>query len=112
MLPKGRRIQRLYFKDLLKSNKRFNSTHFLLYVALKKDKGPSLFSFSISKKNCKNAVLRNKYRRRGYSVISKNLKYIKPGFMCFFVFKKGFTDLDYIGLEKEIINLLTSAGVL
>lgn len=112
MLPKGRRIQRVYFKNLLKSNKRFNSTYFLLYTALKKDKTPSLFSFSVSKKNCKSAVLRNKYRRRGYSVISKNIEKIKPGFMCFFVFKKGFTNLNYNGLENEILNLLTSSGVL
>ncbi len=112
MLPKNRRIQRVYFKTLLNSNKKFNSEHLTLFLHNKKDQSPTLFSFSISKKNCKSAVVRNKFRRRAYSVVSKNIKKIKPGFMCFFVFKKGFDKLSYFNLETQIINLLRDSIVL
>jgi len=112
MLPKNRRIQRVYFKTLLNSNKKFNSEHLTLFLHNKKDGSPTVFSFSISKKNCKSAVLRNKFRRRSYSVISKNIKNIKPNFMCFFVFKKGFNKLSYFDLEKQILNLLQDSLVL
>lgn len=43
--------------------------------------GNSRFSFSISKKISKTAILRNKIRRQGYKVISNNLKRIKDNFL-------------------------------
>lgn len=77
-----------------------------------KDAQPSRFSFSVSKKVFKRAVDRNKYRRRGYGVISRNIKSIKPGFFYFFSFKKIDKKILFSDLEKEIINLLDKAGVL
>lgn len=115
MLPKKRRIERKEFSPILTTGKRYNSPHLLLYVAKIGDNNKNKetkFSFSVSKKVCKNAVDRNKYRRQGYSVISKNIKQIKPGYLCSFSFKKGRGSIDFSTLEKEIVQLLSDALVL
>ena len=65
MLPKSRRIPRESFKPLLLSRKYLNSEHFSLRVA------PSTkprVAVSVSKKVSKKAVVRNRVRRRVYSV--------------------------------------------
>ncbi len=115
MLPKNRRISRKEFPYILTKGKRYNSPNFLLYVA--RDEGlnketPSRFSFSVSKKVCKNAADRNRQRRRGYSVVSHLIKNTKPGFLCFFSFKKGSGGSSFINLEKEVPELLSLSSVL
>ena len=72
----------------------------------------SRFSFSVSKKVASKAVDRNKYRRRGYSVIRNNINKIKSGFFSAFSFKKGEGPIKFSELEKEILGLLSSAGML
>lgn len=72
----------------------------------------SKFSFSVSKKVSKKAVDRNKYRRRGYSIVSQYLSIIKPGFICFFSFKKSNKPPKFLDLEKEVKSLLSESGVL
>ncbi len=111
MLPKHRRIPRELLVNALSQGKRYNSSNLLLYV-LENSAGLSRFSFSVSKKVCKNAVDRNKFRRRGYSVVGKYLKKVKPGFLCIFSFKKGSGKIRFEQMEKEITDLLHSAGVL
>ncbi len=114
MLPKTRRIERKYFKQILTQGKRYNSQSFSLYLS-KNDEGstetPSKVAFSVSKKVVKTAVGRNKLRRRGYSAISKNIKSIKPGFLLFFVYKKDY-EKDYVKIESEIQTLLSPALVI
>jgi ribonuclease P protein component len=73
---------------------------------------PSRFSFSVSKKVCRNATDRNKFRRRGYAVTQKYVKNIKPGFLCVFSFKKGSAKMTFVEMEKEIVNLLSDASVI
>ena len=63
---------------------------------------PSRFAFSVSKKVCKKAVDRNRLRRQGYSVVSKYLKQINPGYFYIFTFKKGSYPIPFSELEKEI----------
>ena len=111
MLSQDRRIQRNFFSKILKEGKRYNSKHFLLYL-LKYNKKSSRFSFSVSKKVTKLAVDRNKYRRRGYSLVSKYLPNIKPGSLFFFLFKKGDKKLTFNEMEKEIIYLLRETSML
>jgi len=112
MLPKNRRIERKYFTSLLSHSKKYHSPHFLLFLASQDSKeSQSKFSFSVSKKVAKRAIKRNLCRRRGYAVILKHLKEIKPGFFLFFSFKK-FPDTDFKNLETEILNLLRSTSVL
>ncbi len=115
MLPQNRRIPKKYFPYILKNNKRHNSIHLLLYISpidpsLKNKQ--SRFSFSVSKKVCSLAVDRNKYRRRGYSIVSKYTKQVKDGYFCFFSFKKSTTPITFSVLEKEAKELLSLSGVL
>ena len=105
MLSKERRIKRKDFGDVLKGV-RYNSPHFLVYVNRSESKKPTIFSFSVSKKVASKAVLRNKMRRQGYGVISSFLNDIKPGFTCFFSYKKEKYPIPYSELEKEIIGIL------
>jgi ribonuclease P protein component len=114
MLPKKRRIERKEFPGILSSGRRFHSPNFLLYILKTdgEDSSPSRFSFSVSKKVQKNATTRNTYRRRGYSVIKNHLEFIKPGYICFFSFKKSADKPTFAILDKEIIHLLREVGVL
>ncbi len=112
MLPKKRRISRSDFTHILANGRRFNSPHLLLYVVKNTESRPIIetkLSFSASKKVCSNAVGRNKLRRRGYSVIGRNISKIQPGFMCFFVFKKDSLSVGFKILENEILGLLSDA---
>ncbi|MBA3733099.1 ribonuclease P protein component [Patescibacteria group bacterium] len=112
MLPKKRRISRKEFPHILSTGKRFNSQSLLLYLALDKTNILSRFSFSLSKKTCALATERNKYRRQGYSLITENLKRIKPGFLLFFSFKKGSLPISYDKLRAEVEELLSNSGVI
>ncbi|OHA94050.1 MAG: ribonuclease P protein component [Candidatus Zambryskibacteria bacterium RIFCSPLOWO2_02_FULL_39_26] len=112
MLSKERRIRKNQFPEILKHSKRYNSTNFLLYV-MKGLNLDSKFSFSVSKKICKKASGRNKLRRRGYSAITRHIKKIKPGYLCFFSIKNGnLGEKSFTYFEKEIVELLSVSGML
>lgn len=106
MLAKNRRIRKEFFSGSFRDSRRFNSPHLTLTVTPNRN-APSRFAFSISKKICKNAVDRNRYRRQGYSVIQKNLTNIPAGYLFFFSFKKGEYPVLFPDLEKEIKGLLS-----
>lgn len=115
MLPKEIRLVRGEIPLVLKEGQRFNTQSLILYHLRNKEnlaKNKSKFSFSVSKKIAPNATDRNLFRRRGYSVISKNLNKIKGGNSLFFVFKKGSKSTKYQELEDEVLRLLSLAGVL
>ncbi|MFZ2522876.1 MAG: ribonuclease P protein component [Minisyncoccia bacterium] len=115
MLPKKRRIGRSLFAYITRVGKRYNSPHFLMYTApMKAEEKPqdSRFSFSLSKKNCKSAVLRNKLRRRGYSVIKDIIINIESGHYFFFNSKKGVEKVGFLELKGEIVKLLSNYTVL
>lgn len=107
MLKKTRRIRRSEFSYILSNSKRINTPHLLLCVAQGLNSIESKFSFSVSKKVSKSAVVRNKLRRRGYSIIGKNIDKISNGYFFFFNFKKGSDRLNFEGIENEIGVLLS-----
>jgi ribonuclease P protein component len=115
MLPKDRRIERSIFSHILAKSVRYHSNSFVLYVSKINNDinklSKSKFSFSVSKKILKSSVDRNKQRRRGYSIIQRNINTIKLGNYYFFVFKKGFYK-DYSDLEKDVVGLLLSSGMI
>lgn len=75
------------FSLFLNKAKTFRNSLFLLRIA--RQTGPdSLFSFSVSKKVSKSAVVRNKMRRSGYRSIEKFMSKIGSGNLLNFVFKK------------------------
>ena len=53
----------------------------------------------------------NEKRRIGYSIINGSLKDIKPGYFCFFVYKKGFFE-EFESIKKDIIELLYLSSVI
>ncbi len=114
MLPKKRRIQRSQFSSILSAGKRYTTPHLLAYVALQSEKmsAESQFSFSVSKKVCKLAVDRNRFRRRGYSTINTYLSRINPGFLIFFSFKKGSEGISFDTLYAEVSDILSRVGIL
>ena len=112
MLSKKQRIGRKEFMEIISRGRRYNSTHLTLYLLKEANAGNSVFSFSASKKVSKKATSRNTLRRRGYSVINKILKKIKPGYKCFFLFKNNSSNPNFSILEIEILELLKSGGVL
>lgn len=115
MLPKKNRIPRSLFPKALNMSKRYVSTNLILNFVENTDsktKEIKKFAFLVSKKVSKSAVLRNKYRRWGYSIVSKNIKKIKEGPLFVFVYKKNNQKLTYNTIEKEVVELLSSSGVL
>lgn len=110
MLAKNRRISRKEFPYILSKGKKYDSNHLFLYMTPIHSNGAnksSKFSFSISKKVRPSAVERNKYRRRGYSIVSNHIEEVKPGYFYFFSFKKGSVPMKFSVLEKEITELLS-----
>ncbi len=115
MLPKERRIKRKEFSFILNQGKRFHSQNLTLFLAKNSTNSPeniTKIAFSVSKKVYPKAVDRNKCRRRGYSVIKNNTGRLKDGFYLLFSFKKTGSGLKYENIEKEILELLSTSGVL
>lgn len=113
MLPYSQRVRKEYFEEIFKKGSFFGGK-FLNLNILKKSKNSlkySCFAFSVSQKVSKSAVLRNKLRRRGYSIIQKKIENIKPGYLCVFVLKKGVLDLNFDQLSGELEKLLNKADL-
>lgn len=66
MLSKNKRIPRKLFKPLLESKKYLNSQNFSLRMVSANEVRVAV---SVSKKVSKKAVVRNKIRRRAYSIV-------------------------------------------
>ncbi len=80
----------------------------------KTQKGLSKFSFVVSKKVSKSAVVRNLLRRRGYSALQSALdreKISTGGFLGAFFFKKGADKLDFKSIQSEVVFLLKKGGI-
>ncbi len=109
MFPKEKRLNTALFKEVMTSGKAFHSSFFTLKV-LKKD-SKSLFSVSVSKKVAKSAVLRNKIRRRIYSVIRSIENKIKDGFYIILIAKEP-TKTDFEIIKEEVNNIFVKSGLL
>lgn len=109
MLPKERRIPKSYFNHLIKDGQRKNSQHLLLYISKNGQDKPykTKISFSVSKKVTNSAVVRNKLRRRGYSVVERYISNLKPNLLLFFSYKKGSEKLSFENIREEVGFLLS-----
>ncbi|PCI20468.1 ribonuclease P protein component [Candidatus Wolfebacteria bacterium] len=113
MRSKQNKISRQHFDELLRSGRSLHSPHVkLVYILNASDVTHNKYSFIISKKVAKKAVQRNKLKRRGYYIISKNKAYIKAQSVLFLFFKKGALDITFKELEDEITDLLRKAKLL
>ncbi len=111
MLPRNKRIPKKDFKYILTKGKRISTSHLLLYIVKGYKEEGSRFSFSVSKKVAKSAVLRNKLRRQGYSSLEDCLLKVKKGYFFFFSIKSR-DGLDYKVMKKEVLELLSNSLML
>ena len=106
MLDKARKITRNQFKLLNKPFKTIRGGFLLARIFKIKEEKESKFSFSISKKVEKSAVLRNKIRRISYLAIQKSLKNIKRGLAIHFILNVKPKDLKD-DINNDISNLIS-----
>lgn len=107
-------------RDVFIRGSTVSSPHFLVKTAAMTSTptpalAPTLFAASISKKVASTAVLRNRTRRRVYSVIRDLLprvKNTKPPLCVAISVKKGGETLAYEMMAKELENLLLKIRVI
>ncbi|MEX0934043.1 MAG: ribonuclease P protein component [Candidatus Paceibacterota bacterium] len=115
MLPKKHKATSAQVEALKKipQKKTHHSPSFTLLVYKKRDqKEVSTITFIISKKIATKAVLRNKLKRRGYSVAQELFFRIQTGFTLVFYFKKESVHKTHKEFFLEIQKLLKEAHVL
>ena len=111
MIPKKSRINREDFEKMMKMGRLCNGGLFSLRF-LKNTGKSTHFSVVVSKKVAKTAVLRNKIRRRGYSIFQKVQKELKNnGFIILFA-KKGAEKATFAETEAQIQEILKKAKIL
>ncbi len=98
MVPKKQRINRETFDEIMKKGRIVHSGLFSLRF-LKNLEKSTHFSVVVSKKIAKTAVLRNKIRRRIYSILRKTIK--NPYFVILFT-KKGVEKAKFSEVKTEI----------
>lgn len=111
MLSKKRRINKNSFKKLFKEGKTAWSRFFTIKI-LYTDSNLSKFSVVVPASVEKKAVKRNKFKRRGRSVLIKNKDNIKRGVNIAVFLKKESKELKFDDFERELISLFEKSGLL
>jgi ribonuclease P protein component len=110
MLPKKKRLNKSSFNIVIDEGKPFHST--IATLRLKETTENSQFSISIPKKVSKSAVVRNKMKRKVFSIIKELYPDLQKKVMGIIIMKPNSDKLDFETLEKEIINLFVKTGLL
>lgn len=110
MLPSSKRLTIPLFKTVLEKGKIFHSSLFI-FKAIKIE-GQSRFSVSVSKKVAKNAVLRNKIRRRVYSNIASVYPSIVNGIHGVFIAKSPIINSPFEEVASDLQSLFVKSGLL
>lgn len=111
MILKSNRLSSRDFELVMKKGRIFNSALFSLKTLKNKDFLGIKASVVVSKKVAKTAVLRNKIRRRVYSVVGKELKNSKNPYFLIFFAKKGAEKASFNDQKLEILNLLENSKI-
>lgn len=110
MLPIKNRIKKKKdFELAFKKGKSFKNAFFILKI-VKNSLDYSRIGLVISQKVSKNAVDRNKIRRRASEIIKLELKDIKPGLDLVFIFLPKIKEQDFSGIKKAILDVIKKAG--
>ncbi len=109
MLPQKQRIPRKMFPLLSSKEVASFGNELFNFRFILSDESNSRFCFSVSKKISKSAVVRNRIRRAGYRILSKNIGNIKSGVIAIFRFKKLPKNDDEI---ESNINLILKGSKL
>jgi ribonuclease P protein component len=105
MFPRSSRLERNHFEAVLKEGKAFHTAHFSLRIAEKKGLDKGLFSVVVPKAVAKNAVVRNKVKRRVRALLKECIP-SSPLLTAIFV-KKGATALSIDEYRSELSQLMS-----
>ena len=94
------------FSKIISNQKYFKNKYFSLYYI---DSKTTLFGITVPKKVGK-AVVRNKLKRQLKNIISNNEKYIQSNYNYVIIIKEPSLKLDYMGLAKNILDLMKKVG--
>jgi len=109
MLPRENRLTRAEFIETAKKKKVFRSPGFLLSVTYHNEIKAAVV---ISKKISKNAVGRNKARRRIYAILEELFPSMKRKAYIVVVLKQDTFTSSFESLKKELTKLFIEAGLL
>ena len=110
MLPKSKRQGTKAFEEIIKKGQSFHGSFLILRRLMTKQ--TSHFSVSVPKKVAKSAVLRNKIRRRVYSVIKHLEDRIRPDYGVIVIMKTGSEKLKFSVLSSEIEKIFVKSELL
>lgn len=110
MLPHSKRLTTELFAEIIEKGQSthcsFSSVKVLEYDSV------SRYAVSVPKKVAHTAVMRNKLRRRVYSLIRSLSPDLKEGFLVVIVIKQGAEKLSLIDFCGEIQKNFVKAGLL
>ncbi len=105
MLPKQQRVDTKNINRIFKEGKFLVSSHFTFKFIQTGDGLPCRISFIAPKGVAQQAVVRNKLRRLGYTILTKHIHSAPSGIMGAFVFKQYEDDVSI--LDDEIKGILS-----
>jgi len=111
MLPLNNRLKKTVdIRNVFKQGRLFKEG-FLIFKTAKNDLNKSRFGFIVSQKVSKQAVVRNKIKRRLRGAVMKRLKEIKTGTDNLFIALPGLANKDFLSTEQMINSLLRKANM-
>ena len=111
MLPLNNRLKKTAdIKNVFKQGRLFKEG-FLIFKTAKSDLDKSRFGFIVSQKVSKQAVVRNRIKRRMRSAVQKRMKEMKPGTDNLFVALPGLDKKDFLETEKTVNSLMKKANM-
>lgn len=111
MLPRVNRLNKdQEIKDLGKRGKSFFLPEFIIKYYKNKE-AVSKFTFVVSTKVDKRAVIRNRLTRRLRETIRELLPKISPGYSVLIIAKKQALNLEFPQIKKQIIFALTKIKI-
>jgi ribonuclease P protein component len=111
MLPLNNRLKKTAdIRNVFKQG-RLSKEGFLIFKTVKNDLNKSRFGFIVSQKVSKQAVVRNKIKRRMRSSVMKKMKEIKTGTDSLFIALPGLAKKDFLSTEQTINSLLRKANM-
>lgn len=111
MFKKTNRLTRQDIETVFKNGKNAHTPLFGLSYITQNNTQSNKYSIVVSKKVAKTAVVRNKLRRRGYSILKKESDVLKNNHHIILFFKKGADRLDFKETTTEIKKALKKAGL-
>jgi len=111
MLSKKNRINKESFPDFIKKAKNVSSDNMYLKTAHGFSKNKS-FAFVVSLKVSKNAVDRNKIKRRARAITQSIFKEVLSGVSTAVFFKPTIKEKKYSEMKEEMIKLYKKAKII